>query len=86
MDLANSSAHVNDSKNLRNAHIINKSYIVHRTSYRANAFPNAFALISPRGSLKFALSVRRRTLLIGKRSDTGEFLTLEELKRSASAC
>ena len=43
-DLANSSAHVDDSKNLRNAHIINKSYIVHRKSYIANAFPNAFAL------------------------------------------
>ena len=31
-------------KNLRNAHVINKSYIVHHTSYMANAFSNAFAL------------------------------------------
>ena len=37
MDLANSSAHVDDSKKLRNAHIINKSYM-------ANAFLNAYAL------------------------------------------
>ena len=43
-DLANSSAHVDDSKNLRNAHIINKSYIVNRTSYIATAFSNAVAL------------------------------------------
>ena len=31
-------------KNLRNAHIMNKSYIVPRKSYIANAFSNAFAL------------------------------------------
>ena len=32
------SAYINDPKNLRNAHIINKSHIVRRTSYIANAF------------------------------------------------
>ena len=37
MALANSSAHVDNLKKLRNAHIINKSYI-------ATAFPNAFAV------------------------------------------
>ena len=31
-------------KNLGNAHIINKSYIVNRKSYMATAFPNAVAM------------------------------------------
>ena len=43
MELKNLPAYVDASKNLRNAHIINKSHIVNRTSYMANAFPNAFA-------------------------------------------
>ena len=47
MELKNLPAYVDASKNLRNAHIINKSHIVNRTSYMANAFlmrlPRAFA-------------------------------------------
>ena len=34
-------------KNLRSAHTINKSYIVHHTSYMATAFSNAVALPNP---------------------------------------
>ena len=38
------SAYVHDSKNLRNTHIINKSYIQHRTSYIGKRIENAVAL------------------------------------------
>ena len=50
-DLANSSADVDDSKNLRNTHIINKLYIANRKSYIATAFSNAVALAGHRNYL-----------------------------------
>ena len=62
IDLEESLHTLMSRKNLRSAHIINKSYIVHRKSYIANAFSNAVALAV---IMLMALKGSQHTLMCG---------------------